>query len=454
MDCLIRGGNVVLADGVAPADVAIAQGTIVAVGPELSGQAREVIDARGLHVLPGVCDVHVHFNDPGRSDWEGGASGSAALVAGGGTCFCDMPLNASPPTLDAASFELKRAALEAVSLADFGLWGGLVPDNHAHLAELAELGVIGFKAFMCPSGIADFAHIDDDALGRGMEIAAGLGLPVAVHAEDATLVGRQTRAALAAGRTSVRDFLESRPVQAEVTAIERALRLAEQTGCSLHVVHVSSGEGIAAVVAARQRGVDATCETCPHYLVLEAADMEQIGAAAKCAPPLRGAGERAALWEALRRGEIDLVASDHSPAPWAMKIAPNFFEVWGGIAGCQTLLGLMLSEGSARELSLSQIAHLTATAPAARFGLARKGRIEIAADADLTLVDLADERILRGEDLRYRHPISPFVGRTLRGAVRRTMVRGETVLADGTFTGIRPGRFVRPVAASAREARE
>ncbi len=251
----------------------------------LLAQARETIDASGLTVFPGVVDSHVHFNEPGRTDWEGAASGSAALVAGGGTCFCDMPLNSSPPTLDAESFHLKRKALEASSHADFGLWGGICPHNLDRLEELAECGAIGFKAFMCASGIDDFPCVDEEALGRGMEIAAQLGVPVGVHAEDEQTTRELTRAAIAEGRTTVRDYLESRPIRAEVAAIERTIALAEQTGCSLHIVHVSSGAGVRAVVNGRRRGVNVTCETCPHYLVLTDLDVERIGAAAKCAPP-------------------------------------------------------------------------------------------------------------------------------------------------------------------------
>src|SRR5262245_17304518 len=207
LDVLIRGGKLVLEKEVVSADLAIDGGSIVAVAPEMADSAREVIYATGLTIFPGVVDTHVHFNEPGRTAWEGAATGSAALAAGGGTCFCDMPLNASPPTLDGKSFDLKRAALEASSILDFGLWGGLGPHNHAALAELSERGVIGFKAFMCNSGIDDFPHVDVDALGRGMEIAARLGLPVAVHAEDDALVSELTQTAIAAGRTAIRDFL-------------------------------------------------------------------------------------------------------------------------------------------------------------------------------------------------------------------------------------------------------
>ena len=209
LDVVIRGGRVVFPHGVVDADVGIEAGSIVAIGSNIGGDAREAIDAAGLTIFPGVVDSHVHFNEPGRTEWEGAATGSAALVAGGGTCFCDMPLNSSPPTLDAESFNLKRATLEASSHADFALWGGLCPHNLDRLEELAECGVIGFKAFMCASGIDDFPSADDETLGRGMETAARLGLPVAVHAEDEQTTRELTRTAVAGGRTSIRDYLDS-----------------------------------------------------------------------------------------------------------------------------------------------------------------------------------------------------------------------------------------------------
>lgn len=444
LDVLVRNAIVVVPQGEVPGDVGVEGGKIVAVGSQVNDSAKEVVDASGLHVLPGVVDVHVHFNEPGRTDWEGVATGSAALAAGGGTTFCDMPLNSSPPTLDGPSFDLKRKALEAASYCDFGLWGGLTPTNLDRMEELADRGVMAFKAFMCPSGIDDFLWADEDVLGRGMEIAAKLGLPVGVHAEAPTITAGLAQAAIAAGRTTMRDYLASRPIEAEVKAIETAVRLAEQTGCSLHVVHVSSGAGVAVVTEARGRGVDVTCETCPHYLFLTDEDAVRIGAAAKCAPPLRDVAELSRLWNELMLGNIAFAVSDHSPAPWSMKTSLNCFEVWGGIAGVQSTLGLLLDKGLQTGIALSRLAEITSTKPAARFALPDKGRIEVGADADLVLVDLGVSHTLTLDELRYRHKASPFVGRTLRGEVKRTLVRGQTVFADGQIVGRPQGRFIRP----------
>jgi len=389
----------------------------------------EEIDATALTILPGLIDVHVHFNEPGRTDWEGAATESRALAAGGGTCFFDMPLNSSPCTVDAAAFRAKQAALEAASVTDFALWGGIVPGNRSCLAELAELGVIGFKAFMADSGLPEFPRSDDRTLLQGMEEAARLGLPVAVHAETNELVG--------GSGTTVREFLDSRPVLAEVTAIRRACELAEETGAKLHIVHVSSGRGVMAALEARQRGVDVTIETCAHYLYFGADDMERLGAVLKCAPPLRDANDRKMLWRAVTRGDIDIVASDHSPAPPSMKEGTDFFRIWGGVAGVQSTLAVLL------DMALPErVAELTAANPAKRFGLARKGRIEAGFDADFTLVDLSAEHTVTRESLFQRHGFSPYIGATFRGVVRRTVVRGRTVFADGKIISEGGGRFI------------
>jgi allantoinase len=407
---LIRGGI--------GGDLAVDDGRICAIGPELDLAAAEVIEAYGLLVVPGAVDAHVHFNDPGRADWEGWASGSAAAAAGGTTTVVEMPLNAHPPTIDAAAFRAKVAAAESAAVTDFALWGGLVPGNVPRLAELAELGVVGFKAFMSPSGIDDFAAVDDVTLYDGMGEAARLGLPVAVHAENAQLVSRPPT------RRGWRDWCRSRPAVAELEAIGRAVLFAEETGCPLHVVHVSTARGVRIVAEARARGVDVTCETCPHYLVFADEDLERLGAVGKCAPPLRPRAEVEALRAAL--GSVDLIASDHSPSPPSMKQGDDFFAIWGGISGCQSLLPLVLTEGLPLELVTSR--------PAERFRLPRKGRLEVGYDADVVLVEPTTEWELTAEKLRYRHPLSPYVGRRFRGRVVRTLLRG----------GATRGRLVRP----------
>src|SRR5256885_13443323 len=303
LDLLVRGNE---------QDIGISDGKIVALGRNLSGPAELEIDARGLTIFPGVIDAHVHFNEPGRTDWEGFATGSRAAAAGGTTTVFEMPLNAHPPTTNRENFELKRAAAETSSHVDFGLWGGLVPGNLSDLAPLRDCGVVGLKAFMCNSGISDFAHVDLPTLRSGMKRAAELDLLVAVHAESEEMTSALTGTARAAGGSGIRDYLNSRPIAAELEAIHCAIDLAAETRCRLHIVHVSCGSGIAVVAEARAGGIDVTCETCPHYLVLSERDMELLGPVAKCAPPLRSRDEQDQLHAQLR--DVTTIGSDHSPA--------------------------------------------------------------------------------------------------------------------------------------------
>jgi allantoinase len=445
-DLIVRGARVVRADGHSVADVGVADGQVVAVERDLEGPAADAVDARGMVLLPGAVDAHVHLNDPGRADWEGFATGTAALAAGGTTTAIDMPLNAIPPTLDGASFAAKAAAARGVARVDVALWGGLVPGPLDRLDELAAAGAIGFKAFMSASGVEEFEAADDLTLLEGMDRAARLGLPVAVHAESDVVTARLAARAVAAGRTSLRDDLASRPVVAELEAIGRAIAFAQETGCSLHVVHVSTGRGVALVAAARARGVDVTCETCPHYLVLDEEDAVALGAAAKCAPPLRPAVELAELWDRVLAGDVDLVATDHSPSPASLKqSSDDAFAAWGGIPGAQTLIALMYNGGVvARGLELERLGMLVAGMPALRFGLApAKGAIAVGADADMVVVDPGQDWTVHRDDLLDRHRLSPFAGMTLRGRVVRTILRGRTIAADGRVVGEPAGRVLR-----------
>lgn len=438
-DLIVRNGWALLPDGEQATDIAVSDGTIAEIAPSITGSAAEEIDAARLHIFPGLIDAHVHFNEPGRTDWEGFATGSAALAAGGGTCFIEMPLNASPPTLDGKSFDLKRAAAEESSLTDFALWGGLTPNNLDHLEELAARGVVGFKAFMCDSGISDFAWSDDATLRRGMEIAARLALPVAVHAESQEITTRMQ--AEAQGRTWAH-YVHSRPPQAEIEAIERAISLARETGCSLHIVHVSTSEGVDLVRAAAEFDrLDVTCETCPHYLLLNITHFGALQARAKCAPPLRMPRQNDLLWQHLARGTIKFVASDHSPAPPSMKTGDDAMAVWGGISGVQSTLSALLRRP---ELTNSKIADLTSGNVAERFRLPAKGRIAVGFDADFALVDLFQPHVLWAHELLDRHKLSPYVGRKFGGTIRRTIARGKTIYNEGSIQRGRKARLLTP----------
>lgn len=443
-DLVVRGAQVVSSEGIQGADIGVRDGLIAEIARNLAGASREEIDARGLHAFPGTVDIHVHFNDPGRAEWEGWPSGSAASAAGGTTSVAEMPLNAHPPTLDAAAFAAKLRAATGQSHVDFALWGGLTPLNLTEMPALAACGVIGFKAFMCNSGIDDFLAADSVTLREGMARAAELRLPVAVHAESDSLTRELTDAARQAGKTSPRDYLDTRPIAAEVAAIQEAIALAEETGCVLHVVHVSSAAGVVEITAAKTRGLAVTAETCPHYFTFDESWLIREGTVLKCAPPLRTAREADLLWSELAAGHIDIVASDHSPAPPSMKTSDDFFAVWGGISGCQSLTLALLSECVETGLPLHRAVQMLATAPSQLLRLSRKGKLAVGYDADIHLVDVESLSTLEARQLHYRHPLSPYVGFPLHTSSHRTILRGQTIALRNELVGPPIGALLRP----------
>lgn len=439
---IIRGGTLVMPNGLLAADLLVERGVIQAIDSELPGEA--ALDATGLHIFPAVIDVHLHFNEPGRTEWEGAATGSRALAAGGGAAFFDMPLNSTPCTTTACEFDNKQQALAASSIADFGIWGGLIPGNRGEMADLADRGVVGFKAFMSDSGLPEFPRADDLTLWDGLAEAARLDLPVAVHAESEELTKLLAHRLANQGGTSIQRFLASRPVLAELEAIQRATLMAAEAKARLHIVHISSGRGVVLAAEARARGVDVSIETCPHYLFFTEDDLERLGALAKCAPPLRSREEQRQLWEQLLNGTIDIVASDHSPAPPEMK-SGDFAKAWGGIAGVQSTLPVLLERGHfGLGLPLPRIAQLLAATPARRFRIPDKGAIRVGNHADLVFVDLGRSFRLNPEYMAHRHRLSPYEGESFRGVIRRTLRRGETIFVDGAFPAATRGELIRP----------
>jgi allantoinase len=432
-DRIIVGGSVVTPVGIVEAAITIAGGKIATVGDLPNGSSADVVDARGLHILPGGVDSHVHFNEPGRTDWETIAHGSAALAAGGYASFIDMPLNSLPVTIDGESFDQKLSAMSASSILDFGLWGGLVPHNLGRLEELVARGVMGFKAFMCPSGIDEFPACNTHVLREGMERIASLGSILLVHAEDPAHLHEPR------GRTP-RDFVRSRPPEAEVDAIFRAIQLSGETGCRLHIVHVSTAEGARLIQQARERGVDVSGETCPHYLLYVDEDLERFGGLGKCAPPFRNAADREGLWRMLDDGTLPMVVSDHSPSTLARKQGDDYSRLWGGISGCQSTRQLLLG----RAVPAAMVAEVTSTNVARRFGLASKGQIAPGFDADLWLLDIDSDDVVRREDLLYLNQFSVHEGHRIRGRTVITMVRGKTVFADGRVVATKRGHLLTP----------
>jgi allantoinase len=441
---------VVTEEGVREADVLIAGGTFDAVVEPGQGTAFDEIEARGLHLFPGVVDAHAHVNEPGREDWEGWRAATRGAAAGGVTTLADMPLNSLPPTVDEAALRAKESSAARSAIVDFALWGGLVAADQSSLPDLMMLGVVGLKAFLCPSGVPEFPHLDATTLAPALAAAAAAGHLVAVHAEDEALIAKGTEQLHTMNRRDRAAWLESRPPAAERRAIERLADAARETGARVHVVHASSSAAVTAVLRARERGASVTVETCPHYLVFSAEDVDRVGPLLKCAPPIRDASSRERLWQHVLAGEIDLVASDHSPCPADMKTRGDndIWEAWGGVTGIQSLLPVLLTEGVHRRgLRLGALARLVSGAPARLLGLwPRKGAIRAGSDADLALVALERDWIFEPEQLQARSGLSPYVGRSFRGAVVRTLVRGITVYDSGEFVEndrrIRLGRLV------------
>lgn len=447
-DLVVRGGRIVTPEGVQRADLGILRGKIMQIAPEISEETEATLDAEGAFVFPGIMDAHVHFNEPGRADWEGLASGSAALAAGGGTCFFDLPYNSEPPVLDSASLRLKRSLAEERACTDFALWGGLVPGNLNQLAGLKSAGAIGVKAVMGTGGSASFPRVDAATLHAGMERAAQLDLLVAVQAEDATLVEKFTAAQKAKGKHDAKAYLASRPVEVELAGIRQALEFAGETRCALHLVSVSSPEALALITAARGMGVDVTAETSPHYLLLNEKDFSKIGAPAKCSPPLRDEKRRLGLWAELRAGRIQTVGSGHDPAPPELKAGEDFFALRSGIAGVQHGCELLFNTCAATAAKdLPMLAAVLARNVARRFRLDdRKGRLAVGLDADFSLLRLHEkEQTITAGELWTRHPVSAYLGRTSRVRVTHTYVRGGAVWAEGRLTNrAHSGQFLKP----------
>lgn len=442
VDLYIKNGLVVTEETTFQGGVVINDGKIVElVAGNAAIAAEKTIDVQGKAILPGIVDSHAHFNEPGREHWEGYHAGSMAAAAGGVTTVLEMPLNATPPSIDRAKLLYKREAIKDKSVIDYGHWGGLVDNNLDELADLHEDGVIAFKAFMSESGV-DFRRVNDGILYGALVKSRELGNVIGVHAESEYVTGFLAEQIKATGRTDRRAWADSRPPFAELEADQRAIYWAKVTGGNLHIVHTTIAEGVQAVAKAKQEGVNVTVETCPHYLFFDNDDFVQIGPDAKCAPPLRERAEVEKLWDCVLAGMVDTIGSDHSPCDKADKAKgqDNIWQAWGGITGIQAMLPAMLTEGvHKRGLTLSLLVKLMCANPARLFGLyPQKGTLLPGSDADITIVDLEKTWTLAVDDLFSRHQQSAYAGRTFKGQVTQTIVRGKTVFESGKIVA-QPG---------------
>ena len=513
---VLRSTRVVLPDGVRPASLYVSDGTITDVAgydeapgapsavaaPGIPpGRAESVYDVGDLIVSPGIVDTHVHVNEPGRTEWEGFETATRAAAAGGVTTIVDMPLNSIPATTTVEAFEAKRSAARGRCHVDVAFWGGVVPGNASELEALADAGVRGFKCFLVPSGVDEFPPVGERDLRKAMPILARRGVPLLVHAESADVINRcmvadrridrgadtrvrpydSTHLDTEAGRdgpmcppgrrgpmrppgrggpmcpapgSNYSAYLATRPPEAEVDAIRLMIRLAREFRTRVHIVHVAAEEAVDELARAQNDGVAITAETCPHYLSFAAEDIPDGATEFKCAPPVREARHRDALWNALARGTLALVATDHSPAPPALKCPGDFMRAWGGVASLELSLSATWTGLAARpehapdrvdhlapafvprhELSpLARLSTWMSAAPAALAQLHRKGRIAVGCDADLVIWDPDQTRIVDPLALQQRHKLTPYAGRCLRGVVHATFLRGQQVWDGGRLT--------------------
>ena len=435
-DLVITGERVMLPSGVRPASLYIRDGQIVGIHGYLDRPAGvPEIDARDRVVMPGLVDTHVHINEPGRTDWEGFATATRAAAAGGVTTLVDMPLNSIPSTTTVAAFDRKRAAAAGQCHVDVGFWGGVVPGNVAHLEPLARAGVLGYKCFLCPSGVDEFQHVTEADLRAAFPVLARLGLPLLAHAE---LPEKLREPARTADPRSYAVWLASRPSESEHAAIDLLLRLAREYGTRVHIVHLASPEAVHTIAAARASGVAVTVETCPHYLTFAAEEIPDGAPAFKCAPPIRGRAERDGLWSALVSDAIDFVATDHSPSPPALKHLDDgdLLKAWGGIASLQIGLPAVWTGAAARGVPIERLARWLSEAPARLAGLEHsKGSIEVGLDADLVIFDPDAELVVDPSTLYHRHSVTPYAGMSLRGRVLTTILRGQIVFDESGGTG-------------------
>ncbi|GAA1829889.1 allantoinase AllB [Actinomadura chokoriensis] len=431
-DLLIRSRRTVLPGGERPAAVSVRDGRIAAIsGYTGGGPATASVDLGDVALLPGLVDTHVHINEPGRTEWEGFATATRAAAAGGVTTLIDMPLNSLPPTVDPAALAVKREAAEGACAVDVGFWGGAVPGNRAELRPLHDLGVFGFKCFTSDSGVPEFPPLPYGEMGEAFREIASFGGLVIVHAEDPAALSAPTGGGYP-------EFLASRPPSAERRAVERVVRLAEETGVRAHILHLSAADCLDVLAKAQADGLPVTAETCPHYLTLNAEDASST--ACKCCPPIRDAANRDRLWEGLASGVISCVVTDHSPCTPELKRG-DFATAWGGISSLQLGLPVVWTAARERGHGLADVVRWMSEAPAALAGVPGKGGIVVGNDADL--VAFAPDATLTVDPaaLHHRHPVTPYAGRTLAGAVETTWLRGAPV-------GERPaGRLL------AREAR-
>lgn len=434
-ELVVRGRRVVTEDGIRPAAVHVCDRRIRAVTAYADVPLGATVrDAGDLLVMPGLVDTHVHVNEPGRTDWEGFETATRAAAAGGVTTIVDMPLNSVPATTTAAALADKRSAADGRVAVNVAFWGGVVPGNTAELPALCDAGVRGFKCFLVPSGVEEFPAVGEEDLRAALPILAERDLPLLVHAELPGPIDRAAGRAAGGDRRVYSTWMASRPVEAELEAIALLVRLAREYWARIHIVHLSTARAIPLIREARAEGLRLTAETCPHYLTFAAEEIPPGATGFKCAPPIRERANREALWHALLEGDLQLVATDHSPCPPGMKCLRegDFLDAWGGISSLELGLSATWTGLSSRGGGPERLTEWLSTAPARLAGLAgRKGVLAAEADADILIWDPNASFVVEPGRLHSRHQLTPYSGLTLRGRVEETIVGGHLVHERG-----------------------
>lgn len=439
--------RVVTPEGVRPASVLVdGEKTRGVVPPGEVPADVEQEDFGQAVLLPGLVDSHVHINDPGRTEWEGFATATKAAAAGGYTMLVDMPLNCVPSTTNVSAFEDKRSAAQGQCRVDWAAWGGVVRGNDKEIESLARAGVRGFKCFLVHPGIDEFTMVEERDLRRALPTLAQTGLPLLVHAEVPGPIDAATARLAGKDWSKYATYLASRPDEAELAAIRLMLGLCREYRFRLHIVHLATMLALEELRAAKQSGLPVTVETCPHYLHLEAEKIADGATLCKCAPPIRDDANRKGLWQGLREGVIDLVVTDHSPCPPQMKRrgGGSFRDAWGGIASLSMALPVMWTEAAQHGFGLTDIARWMAEKPALLAGCGQsKGKLAPGYDADFVVFEPEQSFEVTADRLHQRHSISPYLGETLHGVVKRTYLRGALVFQEGKFPGTAVGREFR-----------
>ena len=442
IDLSIKSNNILTPDGIRKGVVLIKDGLIVDIVATLLDGSTEVIDIKDSVLMPGVTDPHVHINEPGRTAWEGFETATRAAVAGGITTLVDMPLNSSPVTTTISALEEKLEATKNKLHSNCGFWGGIVPGNEREIEGLIDKNLLGFKAFLTHSGIDDFPNVTESDLRKAMPIIAKHNLPLLVHSELTANnnVGEQT-----GHRRSYQNYLSSRPQHWEYDAIALMIRLCEEYNCRVHIVHLSAASSIDQIHKARANGLPLTVETAQHYLYFNAEDIKDGQTQFKCAPPIREKANNDLLWDALKSGIIDFVATDHSPAPPDMKQlqSGDFTKAWGGIASLQFALPVLWTAAKKRNASLQDIAKWLCEKPVELTGKQKsKGKIAKGYDADLVVWDPKKKFIVTEQMIHHKHKVTPYLGEELYGVTQQTYLGGVKVFDNGAFTQLNKGKII------------